>query len=153
MDIYYRNVSSKRISDQKKLRRKQHDIQHDLSRKFWGGGGSGITGLTYYGTTSVFRQGVYAIPTFPVVASRSVILMCPDEKDGGYVILFASYTTDATRYDYGNITQYGRNSGANKNYAVAEGLTEIPPSRYSVFKSWMEDHTITDVPVYLLDQS
>lgn len=109
--------------------------------------------MTYYGTTSVFRQGIFAQPTFPVVANRAVILMCPDEKDGGYVILFAAYNTDATRYDYGNISPYSRISSANKNYAVGEGLTEIKPSRYWVFKSWKEDYTITDVPVYLLDQS
>ena len=109
--------------------------------------------MTYYGTPSVFRQGQYAQPTFPVVANRAVILICPDEKDGGYVILFAAYNMDATRYDYGNISQDTRRTGANRNYAVGEGLTEITPSRYLAFKTWMEDHTITDVPVYLLDQS
>lgn len=109
--------------------------------------------MTYYGTTSVFRTGYSAQPTFPVVANRAVILMCPDEKDGGYVILFAAYNTDATRYDYGNISQSNRRSGVNRNYAVGEGLTEITPSKYNAFETWTEGYTITDVPVYLLDQS
>ena len=115
-----------------------------------GYGGGGITGLTYYGTTSVFRQGQYAQPTFPVVANTGMILICPDTVSGGVILFTASFSSDATKYDYGAISR-GRRVLSYRNYSVTEGATEMTPSRYSVFESWTEDHTITNVPVYLID--
>lgn len=126
------------------------DAVESLVDGYGGGGGSGITGLTYYGTTSVFRQGQYAQPTFPVVANTGMILICPDTVSGGVVLFTASFSSDATKYDYGAISR-GRRVFANRNYGVTEGATEITPSRYSVFEKWTEDHTITNVPVYLID--
>lgn len=117
------------------------------------GGGGGVSGLTYYNTISVYRDGRYAQPTFPVVAGRSMIAICPDERDGGVILLYASFSTDSTKYDYGYISCFGRDSNSYRNYAVTTGATEMTPARFQVFKTWVEAYTITDVPLYLIDNT
>lgn len=111
---------------------------------------NGITGLTYYGTTTVFRQGTYAQPAFPVITNTSMILVCPDTISGGFVLFTAGFNDDATKYDYGAISK-GRSITAYRNYSVTEGATVMTPSRYTAFSAWAEDYTINDVPVYLIN--
>ena len=116
------------------------------------GGGGGIPYLTYWGTISVFRQGAYAQPTFPVVPGRCVIAFCPDERIGStkeYVMLFATYNSAGTNYSYGAISEEDGRS-ISTNYSVTAGAEYMTPSRYTAFNGWMDDYTITNVPTYLI---
>ena len=116
--------------------------------------GSGMPYLEYWGDISVFRQGSYAQPTFPVVAGRCIVAFCPDERAKStkeYVMLFATYKADGTRYSYGALSEEdGRSIQAN--YAVTEGAEYMTPARYVAFDGWMEDHTLT-APAYIIVNS
>lgn len=118
------------------------------------GTASGMPYLEYWGDISVFRQGNYVQPTFPVVAGRCIVAFCLDEKDTStkeYVILFATYNADGTRYSYGALSEEDGRS-IQTNYGVTEGAEYMTPARYVAFPNWMEDYTLT-APAYIIVNS
>ncbi len=114
-----------------------------------GYGGGGVDWITYHSDTTVIRTGAQGQPTIPVIPGALVIIRCPDEQSGGYANIFASFSADGTKYDYG-VIRGNKFTNDNRNYTVEAGATVVTP-KFQVFSAWMADHTITGVPVYIVN--
>ena len=114
-----------------------------------GYGGGGVDWLTYHSDTTVIRTGAQGQPTIPVIPGALVIIRCPDEQSGGYANIFVSFSADGTKYDYG-VIRGNKFTNDNRNYTVEAGATVVTP-KFQVFSAWMADHTITGVPVYIVN--
>lgn len=119
------------------------------------GGGGGITGLTYYGDIDVDRSNVSTLtPHFPVIAGRSMVVFYYDITSNANALLFASYSEDGAKYDYGSLGQNGRALKAYGNYSVTEGATEMTPSfTGAIPNQWISGTLTAKGQVYLIDQA
>lgn len=88
---------------------------------------------------------------FPVIAGRTILAPYYDVFSDDYCILFAAYSDDGTRYNYGQLGSHNRRSGSSNNYGVTEGAEYMSPTITGAIDShWISTTETYQVNAYLI---